>query len=152
MTKKEVLVKAYEGRINWLQAADILGYTPRHLRRIRARYEQYDFEGLRDGRGGGHRRKRTPKKTIEKLVQLRRERYADFSMKHFHEQITEKHGLHISYEWTKQVLFAHSWRSGRTGEANTVGNGSDGRWWGCWSTRTRRRTSGWPTCRCRIWS
>ena len=28
-------------------------------------------------------------------------------MKHFHEQITEKHGLGISYEWTKQVLFAH---------------------------------------------
>ena len=62
MTKKEVLVKAFEGRINWLQAADILGYTPRHLRRIRARYEQYDFEGLRDRRAGGHRRKRTPKR------------------------------------------------------------------------------------------
>ena len=107
MTKKEVLVKAFEGRINWLQAAEILGYTPRHLRRIRARYEKYGFGGLRDGRAGGHRRERTPRETIEKLVQLRRERYADFSVKHFHEQITEKHGLGISYEWTKQVLFAH---------------------------------------------
>ena len=107
MTKKEVMIKAYEGRINWLQAADILGYTPRHLRRVRARYEEYDILGLRDGRAGGQRRKRTPLATIEKVLQLRRERYPDFSVKHFHEQITEKHGLRISYTWTKQVLFAH---------------------------------------------
>ena len=107
MTKQEVMIKAYEGRINWLQAADILGYTPRHMRRIRQRYEEYEMDGLRDGRAGGHRRKRTPLETIERLCKLRRERYADFSVKHFHEQITEKHGLRISYTWTKQVLFAH---------------------------------------------
>ena len=107
MTKKAVMLKAYAGHITWLQAAIILDYTPRHLRRIRARYEEYDFEGLRDGRAGGQRAKRTPQETIEKLLQLRRERYADFSVKHFHERITEKHGLGISYTWTKQVLFAH---------------------------------------------
>lgn len=115
MTKKEVLLKAYEGTINWLQAATILGYTPRHLLRIRRKYEQYGFGGLQDGRAGKPRRKRTPQATIERLCKLRRERYADFSVKHFHEQITEKHGLRISYTWTKQVLFAHKLAERSTG-------------------------------------
>ena len=107
MTKKEVLLKAYEGRITWLQAADILDYTPRHLRRIRTRYEEYGFRGLQDGRAGGRRAPRTPQKTIEKLLRLRQKKYADFSVKHFHERITEEHQLRISYTWTQQVLFAH---------------------------------------------
>jgi len=43
MTRREVLLKAIEGRITWLQAADICGMTPRHMRRLRHRYEEYGF-------------------------------------------------------------------------------------------------------------
>jgi hypothetical protein len=106
MTKKEVIVKAIEKRITWLQAADILGITARHMRRVRAIFEKHGWGGLRDGRVGNTRRKRIPVKTIEKLCQLRREKYADFSVKHFHERATEQHGIELSYTWTKQVLQA----------------------------------------------
>ena len=106
MTKKEVVLKAIEGRITWLQAADILGISARHMRRIKQRYEEYGFDALRDGRSGKPRRKRIPLATVEKLLTLRRTAYADFSVRHFWEQATERHGLELSYTWTLLTLQA----------------------------------------------
>ncbi len=40
MTKREVMLKAIEGRITWIQAAEILGISERHMRRIKTRYEE----------------------------------------------------------------------------------------------------------------
>lgn len=106
MTKREVIAKAIEGRLSWLQAADILGITVRHMRRMRRSFEEHGWGGLRDGRVGNTRRKRIAVETVEKVLRLRREKYADFSVKHFHERVTEKHGIVLSYTWTKHVLQA----------------------------------------------
>lgn len=106
MTRTEVITKAIEGRITWLQAADILGMTPRHVRRVRASVEEHGLAILRDGRAGNHRRKRIPAKTIEELCRLKRERYEDFSVQHFYEVATEQHGIAIGYTWAKLVLQA----------------------------------------------
>ena len=45
MTRQEVIKKAVEGSINWVQAADILRVSARHLRRLRQRYEQSGYRG-----------------------------------------------------------------------------------------------------------
>src|SRR5450432_2209693 len=105
MTKEQVFVKALEKRISWLQAADILGVTPRHMRRIRWSVERYGMDVLKDGRSGS-RRKRIPGATIKELCRLKRELYADFSIRHFHEFATEKHGLKLSYTMARTVLQA----------------------------------------------
>ena len=107
MTRKEVLVKAIEGRITWIAAADILGVTPRHMRRLRRVYEATGYDGLVDHRGGKSRRKRIPLPTIRRLCELRRRAlYSDLSIQHFWEQATEKHGLQLSYTWARVVLQA----------------------------------------------
>lgn len=106
MTRREVVLKAIEGRITWLQAADICCITARHMRRLKRQYEKHGFDGIVDHRGGRPRRKRIQVKTIQELCRLKREVYADFSTKHFHEFATEKHGLKISYKWTLHVLQA----------------------------------------------
>jgi transposase len=106
MTRKEVIVRAIEGRLTWIAAADILGITPRHMRRLKVAYERHGYGGLVDQRGSRPRRRRIPVKTIKTLCRLRRERYADFSILHFWEQATEKHGLELSYTWTRLVLQA----------------------------------------------
>jgi transposase len=106
MTRREVIVKAIEGRITWLAAADILGVTARHLRRLKAIYERTGYDGLVDQRGRKPRRKRVPVATIRTLCRLRRERYFDFSIRHFWERVTEQHGLAVSYTWTRIVLQA----------------------------------------------
>src|SRR5450432_917643 len=71
MTREEVLVKAIEKRITWLQAADILGLTPRHVRRIRANVEEFGLSVLKDKRAGTSRRKRVSTVTIETLCRLK---------------------------------------------------------------------------------
>jgi hypothetical protein len=78
--------------------------TPRHLRRLRAAYQKYGIDALRDKRGGRCRMHRIPVATIEELCRLKQEVYPDFSIRHFHEQATEKHGLEVSYSWTRYVL------------------------------------------------
>lgn len=35
MTRREIMTKAINGQLSWLAAADIIGVTARHMRRIR---------------------------------------------------------------------------------------------------------------------
>jgi transposase len=104
MTRREIVVQAFAGVITWAVAATILGMTERHVRRIKARYEQYGVDGLQDQRGGRPRARRVSVETIQEVCRLKREVYADFSMKHFHEKATEKHGLKLSYTLMRSVL------------------------------------------------
>lgn len=104
MTKKEVILKAIQKHITWIQAADILGITARHMRRLKVRYEKSGYGGLRDYRSGRPRRKRIAVKTIEELCRLKKEVYPDFSIRHFYEYATGVHGLKLSYTWARIVL------------------------------------------------
>ena len=52
MKIQEVLLRAMARKITWFQAAEILGFTDRHVRRIRERYEEFDYDGLFDRRRG----------------------------------------------------------------------------------------------------
>jgi helix-turn-helix protein len=106
MTRKEVVVRAIAKELTWIQAAEICGITARQMRRLKKRYERHGYDGLVDGRGGKTRRQRIPVATIERLCQLRREQYAEFSVQHFWEKATEEHHLEISYTWAKLALQA----------------------------------------------
>lgn len=98
------MVQAIAGVITWTVAATILGVSDRHMRRMKARYEQYGVHGLQDQRAGRPRARRVSAVTIQEVCRLKREVYADFSMKHFHEKATEKHGLKLSYTLMRSVL------------------------------------------------
>jgi transposase len=52
MTRQEVILRAYAKKISWIQAAEILGISVRHLRRIKQAYEERGFHALFDGRVG----------------------------------------------------------------------------------------------------
>ena len=41
MKVQEVIMRALAGQLTWLQAADILGRSPRSIRRLRWKLEQY---------------------------------------------------------------------------------------------------------------
>src|SRR5215831_1621421 len=104
MTRREVITKAIAKQLSWVQAATILGVTPRHMRRIRWKVEHWGFEAVMDQRGGRPRRKRISTGTIEMLCRLKRDVYADFSVRHFSEKVTEKHGVKVSYNWLRLML------------------------------------------------
>ena len=44
MTLQEVILMAMAKKLTWIEASRVLGYTDRHLRRVKARYER---EGLK---------------------------------------------------------------------------------------------------------
>ena len=50
MTVQEVMLKALSGELHWFRAAEILGWSPRTLRRWRERYETHGHSGLIDRR------------------------------------------------------------------------------------------------------
>lgn len=104
MKVQEVILKAISGEILWIDAADILGINPRSMRRWRARYEEHGYDGLYDRRKKMPSPKRVPMEEIKKVLQLYREKYFDFNVKHFHEELVEGHGIKLSYTWVKTAL------------------------------------------------
>src|SRR6201993_4925833 len=104
MTRREIITKAIAKRLSWIQAAEIIGIKPRQMRRIRWQVEHYGLEAVMDQRGGRPRRKRIKAGTIELLCRLKRDIYPDFSLRHFYEHVTEKHGVKVSYNWLRLML------------------------------------------------
>jgi transposase len=104
MTRREVITKAIARQLTWQQAAQVLGITARHMRRIRRVVERHGMSAVMDQRGKRPRRKRIKAATIELLIRLKRDVYADFSVRHFYERVTEKHGVKVSYNWLRLML------------------------------------------------
>lgn len=101
----EVLMRAVNRELSWIQAADILGCTPRTLRRWKLRYQQSGVSGLVDGRTRGHRSPRWVRpEDLEPLLGLYRKRYAGFNVRHFCSIARREHGLVWSYSFVRQAL------------------------------------------------
>src|ERR1700757_34491 len=104
MKVQDVMLQAMAKKITWWQAAEILGISDRHMRRIRERYEEEGYNGLFDRRRGKPSRRRVPVATVEKIFALYREKYFDLNVQHFHEKLQVQHGIELSYTWVKQAL------------------------------------------------
>lgn len=104
MKVQEVMLRAMSQQISWWAAAEILGITARSLRRWRERYREHGYDGLFDRRRGRPSPKRVPLETVERVLTLYREKYHDFNVRHFHEQLVEAEGIGLSYTWVKTAL------------------------------------------------
>ena len=104
MKVQEVILRAAAKKITWIQAAEILGVSPRHMRRWKEKYEQFGFHALFDGRRGKTSPRRVPSAVLAEVLRLYRTQYFDLNVSHFHEKLTGQHGFSVSYTWTKGVL------------------------------------------------
>ena len=104
MKREEIILRAYAKKISWIEAAEILGYSPRHLRRLRDKYDEWGFDGLHDGRVGKESPRRIPVAVVEEVLRLYRDEYFDFNIVHFHEKLIEVHEMTVSYTWVKKLL------------------------------------------------
>jgi transposase len=104
MKIQEVILRAVAKKITWTQAGEIIGLCERQMRRWKERYEEFGYDGLFDRRLGKPSPKRVPLKTVEEILRLYQEQYADFNVRHFHEKLREKHHLRLSYTWVKRAL------------------------------------------------
>ena len=99
-----MILRAYAKKITWIQAAEILGCSARHIRRLKKSYEAFGFHALFDGRIGKASPRRVPIAIVEEVLRLFQTEYFDFNVSHFHEKLREVHHIEVSYTWTKCLL------------------------------------------------
>jgi transposase len=104
MKLQDVLLKAMAKKITWWEAAEIIGVTDRTMRRWRERLEADGYSGLVDRRKGKPSDRRVPMAQVEQMLGLYRNTYFDLNMRHFHEKLSEEHGIHLSYTFVQKAL------------------------------------------------
>lgn len=106
MTIHQALLHALHGRQTWLQVADVIGLSPRTVRRWRARLEQFGVPGLLDHRRRTPSPRRVPLGELQRVLRLYRERYQGFNVRHFHQLARRDHAVTFSYTVLKTALQA----------------------------------------------
>ena len=74
-------------KLSCVEAAELLGMSERHFRRLRDAYEAHGAEGIVDRRRGRASGRRAGVDEVAWVVEEFRTRYFDFTAKHFHEAI-----------------------------------------------------------------
>jgi hypothetical protein len=104
MKVQEVILRALSGQLTWLQAADILGRSPRSIRRLRLRFERYGYDGLLDRRRQTPSPKRAPVAEVERMLRLYATHYRGFNVRHFVRKARREHGVPFCYAFVKKAL------------------------------------------------
>jgi transposase len=94
------------GEIGQAEAAEMLGVSVRTLQRWIDRFEESGAEGLADRRLGRPSPQRAPGEELEGMLGLFKDKYSDFTVKHFHEQLVKRHNYMLGYTVTKLALQA----------------------------------------------
>ena len=116
----EGLLERHErGELSQGEAAEMLGVSERTFRRWRDRLRDEGPEGLRDRRIGKPSSRRAAAEEILRMLGLYEERYAGFTVKHFHEQLQKRHHYKLGYTVTRLAL-----QGGRTGAAGAAALGA----------------------------
>lgn len=101
----ETLLDRHEGgELSQMEAAEMLGISERSFRRWRDRLREEGPSGLADRRLGKPSPRRADAAEIAAMLELYRGSYADFTVKHFHEQLVKRHGYKLGYTVTKDHL------------------------------------------------
>ncbi len=103
---EEALERYRKRRLTADEAGEVLGMSGRHFRRMVVRYDEEGVEGLRDRRLGRRSPRRAPAGELTRMQILYQERYRDFTVKHFHEQLQKRHDYKLGYTVTRLALQA----------------------------------------------
>jgi hypothetical protein len=91
-------------RLSAEEAGELLGVSGRQFRRMCVRFDDEGLEGLRDRRLGMASCRRADTVEIGRMCGLYRDRYADFTVKHFHEALLREHDYRLCYTVTRLAL------------------------------------------------
>ncbi|MEK7316990.1 MAG: ISNCY family transposase [Candidatus Eisenbacteria bacterium] len=103
MKVHDVVLRAMAGELSWIQAADLLGVSPRSMRRWRERMARRGLDAIVDRRRRPSPR-RAPGRVVTWVLRRYKGRYRGFNVRHFHAVLVREHGFKYSYSFVKQVL------------------------------------------------
>jgi hypothetical protein len=104
MRRQEVILKAISGELSWIRAAEVLGISARQMLRVKNAYLRRGFSYVVDQRYGKPSWNRVPAAEVKEVLSLYRDKYFDFSVRHFHEKLVELCQSQRSYSWVKKIL------------------------------------------------
>ena len=99
-----VISSCSKGDLTCARAAELLDLTPRHVKRLKARYRLGSAAALAHvsrGRPGSHR---LPEQTRARILHLARTRYVGFNDHHLCEKLAEVEGLSLGRETLRRLL------------------------------------------------
>ena len=109
MTPKEqsrlqVLNSLAEEQMTLDQAAELMGVTSRHTRRILTAYREHGAVALAHGHRGHRPANATPEALVSDVAYLARTRYSGVNHTHLAELLAEREGIHIGRTTLRRVL------------------------------------------------
>lgn len=108
-----VLNEVMAGRLTGQEAADMLGLSLRHTRRLLAAYRRDGAVALAHGNRGRVPSNKLPKEVEREIVRLARDGYHDYNDSHFTEELGEHHEIDYSRSTIRRVRRRHGLRSPR---------------------------------------
>ena len=108
-----VLNELLGGRMTGQEAADVLGLSLRHTRRLIAAYRLEGAAVLAHGNRGKQSPRRTPETVEEQIVALAKGQYHDYNNCHFAEELEERHGIAVSSSTVRRIRQRHGLSSPR---------------------------------------
>lgn len=100
----EVISRCVQGNLACARAAELLDLTPRHVKRLKARYRQGSAAALAHANRGRPSHRRLPDHLRQNILRLARTRYAGFNDHHLHEKLLEQEGFCFSRETLRRWL------------------------------------------------
>jgi Winged helix-turn helix len=101
---RDVLNRWERRELSMMEAGELLGMSERQFRRYRERFEEDGEAGLIDRRLGKPSPKRIAAGEIDRMLELYRNVYRGWNVKHFHEHGMRDHQFAWGYTWTKTQL------------------------------------------------
>jgi len=100
----EAIGRVRSRKLSCIEAAEFLGVSERHFRRLRDSYEEGGAEAIADKRRGRPASNKAPATAADFVAEQFRTRHYDFTPRHFHEEL-KREGFRYGYTWTKSVLY-----------------------------------------------
>jgi hypothetical protein len=89
------------------RAAELLELSPRHIKRLKARYRQGSAAALAHVSRGRPSHRRLPERTRVSILALARTRYTGFNDHHLHDKLVEQEGFSLSRETLRRLPRVH---------------------------------------------
>src|SRR5665213_1089306 len=102
-----VISACIKGDLTCARAAELLDLTPRHIKRLKARYRQGSAAALAHANRGRPSHRRLPDAVREQILGLARGTYAGFNDHHLCEKLVEREGFSLSRETLRRLLRKH---------------------------------------------
>ena len=102
-----VISRCVQGNLTCTSAAELLDLSPRHIKRLKARYRQGSAAALAHVSRGRPSHRRLPERTRVRILALARTRYTGFNDHHLHDKLVEQEGLSLSRETLRRLLRAN---------------------------------------------